>query len=346
MNKLSEKNQWFLGIIVTILIFGALKVTQPVSMPAIFALFLVILAWPLQLKLEKHIPGWLAFIVTFLIFLLILAFFATALAISGNIIAEKIPEYASRIDANIDDIRVWARANDLPLFKNISGDSLAGIFTVLREGFLGVYSFISFTSLVLIILLFGLYEIFKFRDKLEFYFKKDKSEKILNRFSEIAGQFQRYIKAKTLISGLTGIFVGVFSAIFGLDFAFIWGLTAFLLNYIPSLGSIIATILISIFAFFQFVNIGNTLLTFFVIGGIQLFFGNWLEPRLQGKYLSISPLVVVLSVIFWGWLWGIPGALLGVPLTIGIINALENFQRTRPIAAFLSDVPKKNIDKK
>jgi len=342
MDKIVQTNRWLLVTIAVLLLLGALKVTRPVTMPVTFAIFLTVLAWPLQIRLERWMPGWLALILTFLVFLLILAFFVGAMVLSVNLIVRKAPEYTNQIGQILQDLILWGKSHGLPVSNfGISGDrALNDLANFIGRGFLELYSLLSFISLVLIVLLFGLVEVRQFPEKLEHNLNKKTSAKINDSFDTIAHQFQRYIVTKTAVSAITGVVVGGFTWFMEMDFAFIWGLVAFLLNYIPSLGSIISTVLISLFAYIQFQTLGDTLVVLGVLTGVQFFFGNWLDPRLEGKYLSLPGLVVVLSVIFWGWLWGIPGALLGVPLTIGIVNALEQFERTRWIAVFLANIPK------
>lgn len=291
-------------------------------------------------------PDWLAFVVTLLVFLLALGIFMGALVLSANLIIEKTPEYSAQIENTLGKLRSWAESHGLSVASNgqIDNTSLDGILSFIGRGFLELYSFLTFIGLTLLILLFGLLEIRRFRVRLEHHFNKATSAKIHDSFEAIAEQLQRFILTKSEISTVTGITVGTFLWLVDLDFALIWGLIAFLLNYIPSLGSIISTTLISIFAFLQFDSIGKSLLVLVVVSGMQFFFGNWLEPRVLGRHLSLSPFVVVLSVIFWGWLWGIPGALLGVPLTIGIVNACARFDRTRWVVALLANVRDEEIE--
>lgn len=123
----------------------------------------------------------------------------------------------------------------------------------------------------------------------------------------------------------------------GLDFAFVWGFINFLLNYIPTLGAIIGVIPVSAFALVEF-GIGiKALLVLLGISGIQIVMGIYLDPLLQGRQLSLSPLVVLFSVTFWGWLWGVPGAFIAIPITIALVIACEQYERTRWISVLLAD---------
>lgn len=337
MANSDQKSQWLRAFIVAVLVFGVMKITRPVTLPLAFAIFLIVLAWPIQTHLENRLPSWLAFVITFMVFLLILGIFVGALVISANMIANKAPQYIDRLQLNVSILRGWAENNGLTFSgQNEISQVLSRALNFIGKSFQGLYSLFSFLALVLLILLFGLLEVRNFRKKLELNFSKDFCEKVVNSFNTIAGQYQRYIFVKTAISGATGILVGLITWVIGMDLAFIWGLLAFLLNYIPSLGSIVSTVIIALFALLQFQTWGNVFLVFSCITAIQLFFGNWLDPRLQGDVLSLSPLVIVLSVIFWGWVWGIPGALLAVPLSIGMVIALAQFEKTQWITALLA----------
>lgn len=130
--------------------------------------------------------------------------------------------------------------------------------------------------------------------------------------------------------------MGLVSWLIGLDFAFIWGLMHFLFNFIPMIGAIIAIAVPTLFAFLQFESWNMALLALLGIGGVQVVISSTIGPLLQGKFLSISPLVILLSVTLWASLWGIPGSFIAVPLTILIIMACHEFEQTRWIAILLS----------
>jgi predicted PurR-regulated permease PerM len=126
----------------------------------------------------------------------------------------------------------------------------------------------------------------------------------------------------------------------GLDFAFVWGVLAFLLNYIPTIGSAVAVIPPTLFSLVQFDSLGRPLAVLLGMVLLQIVFGNYVDPLIEGRLLALSPMVVLASVVFWGWVWGVPGALLGVPITIGIVIAADHFPKTRWIARMLAEEPR------
>ena len=152
----------------------------------------------------------------------------------------------------------------------------------------------------------------------------------------IAQRFRWYLVVRTVLGAITGTLYGLWTWAFGLEFALVWGLLGFLLNYIPTLGSIVAGALPIAFAFFT-KDFGTALIIGAGLLVIEQVMGNFVDPRLQGKQLSLSPLVVLFSLLVWGWIWGVPGALLAVPLTVLITIVFTHLSGLRRIALMLSD---------
>jgi predicted PurR-regulated permease PerM len=162
---------------------------------------------------------------------------------------------------------------------------------------------------------------------------------------EIASKFARYFVVRTVIGGIQFVCTWIFAAIVGLDLAFIWGLMSGLLNYIPTIGSLISVVPPGIFALFQFQDPGKAALVFFGMCFIQLGLGTFVDPLLEGKQLQLSPLVVLFSIAFWGWVWGIAGALIGVPLTVAFVIICRQFETTEWIAELMTSEDKKEKEK-
>ena len=147
---------------------------------------------------------------------------------------------------------------------------------------------------------------------------------------------QHYLGLKILLSLLTGLLVAIALKGFAVPFALLWGVLTFLLNFIPNIGSVIATLPPVAIALFHSGSPARTLLVAAVLVLIQMVVGNFLEPRMMGKGLNLSPLVVLLALLFWGWMWGIVGMLIAVPLTAAIKIACEQLDSTRPVAILMS----------
>ena len=154
---------------------------------------------------------------------------------------------------------------------------------------------------------------------------------------------KQYLVIKTLVSLVTGILVAVWLAILGVNFPLLWGLLAFLLNYIPNIGSILAAIPASLLALVQ-ISLGAALLVVLGFLVINVVMGNVIEPRWTGRGVGLSPLVVFFSLIFWGWVLGPMGLILSVPLTVTVKIALESSEETRWVAVLLGpeNVPRES----
>lgn len=159
-------------------------------------------------------------------------------------------------------------------------------------------------------------------------------------FQEIDKAFGNYITLKTIISLITGTLSYVALLFIGVDFPMFWAILIFLLNYIPTIGSLIATVFPALTALLQFGEMGPFIWVLSCIGAIQLVVGNFIEPKLMGNSLNISSLVVLLSLAFWGLVWGVVGMILCVPITVVMIILFSRFEATRPIAILLSGTGK------
>lgn len=192
--------------------------------------------------------------------------------------------------------------------------------------------------IILIYILFLLLEESGFSRKLNAFYKdkehKDRSEKILKKMDKSIGQ---YLFLKTTVSLITGLLSYIVLEIIGVNGAFFWAFIIFLLNYIPTIGSLVASIFPAAFALLQFGEVGPALWVLGIIGAIQVIVGNFLEPKVMGNSLNISPFVVMLSLVFWGAIWGIVGMALSVIITVVLMILFAEFKATRPIAVLLSE---------
>lgn len=154
--------------------------------------------------------------------------------------------------------------------------------------------------------------------------------------TEIERRIEGYLWIKTLVSLLTAVLCYAVLAVVGVDFASFWGLLIFLFNFIPNIGSLFAVLLPAVLTLLQFGEIGTFLLVLASLGCIQAVIGNLLEPRLMGRTLNLSPLVIILSLTLWGGIWGVAGMFLCVPMTVLVAIVFAKFEVTRPIAVLLS----------
>jgi len=203
-----------------------------------------------------------------------------------------------------------------------------------------VGSFINFIANLFLILLFTIY-ILLGREHLlknvEEAFPGKRSAKFYDVFDNINKGVQKYLFTKALISLGTGLSAAIVLLIFGVDFAWIWGLLTFLLNFIPNIGSVISTIPPILVAIFQFGGFFPAIWIGILLVSIQTVWGNIIEPAIMGRSLNMSPLVVIISLIFWGFIWGPIGMILAVPISSTIQIVCANIETLKPISILMGD---------
>lgn len=340
--QLSNKTTNILiAIIATILVVAALKATRPISIPLAFAFFIAVLVHPLQSKLERHLPRWLSLILVLLLLAGITGLAGGALSLSAEIIEPKVPEYLDRLQQMAATAREWASDRNLPIPQFGSGSSSNGALDQLtRQAIGGVRSFISAISLSILtisLLVLLLLEVSQYRRKIQQAFSSPTGDRLIDAVGNTSAKLRRYLVVMTLTSFLTGVLTSIWCLILGVDLAFVWGSIAFVLNYIPTLGSIIAVIPPTLVALI-FNGVGRGIATLIGLAVIQVIMGNFVDPRVQGKSLQLSPFIALVSITFWAWVWGIPGAILGVPMTISIILLCQEFKVTRGVAIVLGSI--------
>ena len=346
LKRYSKMEFRLLAIIAVIMIIGTLKIASSFLIPIAFALFLIALLWPLQKIMIQKIPQGLATIISLLIFLSAVAAIAGVLWFAAERVSEDIPKYSGELKSYWQQARDFAQKYgiNLPAFNggNDNGSSSgSGGGDYVMQFVIRAFSVGGAFVLVLAYFGLGLIEVDDFRDKINKIMPGDRGTKWLDTFHSISKEFQKYILVRTVVGLMTGTLVWLFSMIIGLEFAFVWGFTNFILNYIPTLGSILGVIPPVLFALVQFDGIGMVFVVLLVVGGIQIIMGTYIDPLMQGKYLALSSLVVLISVVFWGWLWGIVGAFISIPITVFMVLAADKYPRTKWIATLLIDRVKK-----
>ena len=322
-------------IIAVILSVHALKATRPVTMPIAFAFFIAVLAEPLQSWLERRLPKWVAMLGVLLVVAGIVGIFFGAVELGLELLEPKLPQYADRFQALVDSGQTWLRDHGLP--TGTDGQANGALSTVFQQALGGLQSLLGIGSLIILVASFLallLLEIRKYRDRTLEAFPDGAGNHIIHAVSSMGQKLRRFFLVVAFTSLLTGVLTWLWCFILGIGLAFVWGLLAFILNFIPTLGSIIAALIPALVAtLFQGPATGAATLVGLVI--IQTVLGNFVDPKLQGKYLKLSPFVALLSIVFWGWVWGIPGAFIGVPMTAAVMLLAHEFEASRPIAVML-----------
>ena len=354
MNTLSRSSRVLLAVIATVLVFSALRATEPISLPLFFGVVLLLFFRPLQRRLDRSLPCWVGVIIITLLALLFLAFLGGLLAYSVSRVAPELPSYVDEVQSRLQTVQSRLQEQGISVSlpgvdegggaqdgtAQEGGGSSSGTGTSFLGNVLSFFgSFVSGLSLAVLtltVLIFLLIEANGFREKVGRRLESDTSNRVLDAFERMTGKFERYFLVQAFTSVLTGLLTWLWCWVLGVPFAFVWGVVSFAFNFVPTVGSILAVVPPTLFAL-AFSGIGTGLAVFAGLAAIQLLLGNFVDPALQGSALKLSPVVVLLAVVFWGWLWGIGGAIIGVPLTVALVLLAQEFEATRPIAVFLSE---------
>jgi predicted PurR-regulated permease PerM len=341
----SRKIYIFLLVITGVLL---LIYAQVVIIPFILALLFwylirVIKKLLIKIKFLDRVPNWVMTIVSSLFLLSFVWLIINMIMNNIQQITENMPLYQNNIIHITNGLNSRFNIDMATIFQNFAKNfEFASILTGVLAALTGLFGN---AVTILLYLVFLLLEEHIFPKKLvAMYPHKHDLDKITMIIGKIDKSISNYIALKTIISLCTGI-LSYFALLFiGVDAPAFWAFIIFVLNFIPTIGSLIATVFPAIFALLQFGQFKEGLLILGIVGSIQLVVGNFVEPKLMGNSLNISPLVVLLTLAIWGVMWGITGMLLSVPVTVIMIIVMAEFPSTRPFAILLSQDGKINTD--
>jgi len=318
-----------------VIVVAGMKAASSILVPFFLAVFIaVICAPPLFWLQRKGVPKVLALVLILVAILIVGLLFGALIGPSLNDFLRSLPDYQERLSTHITALIGWLRekgvnipAKEVPRtlhpgwVMNLAGGIFSALSSVLTNGFL-----------ILLTVVFILLEVADFPKKLRAVLKNpERSLSTIEKFSQSA---KRYLVIKTLISATIGLVIWLWLLILGVDYPVLWGTLSFLLNYVPNIGSIIAALPVALLALVQ-LGVGSALLTVLGFVVVHIVVGNIIEPKLTGKGLSLSTLVVFLSLVFWGWVLGPIGMILSVPMTSLVKIALESYEETQGLAIML-----------
>ena len=318
-----------------VIVVAGMRAAEPILVPLIVAAFLAIISTsPVFWLRQKGMPAPLAVLLVVLGVLGVGFVFILIIGTSLDDFLDAIPRYQSRLTQEIDPIIQWIQELGFQLDKDMLLKSIdpGASMRLVANMLSGLGGILTNSFLILLTVIFILFEASSFQQKVGAAFGDPKGT--LAQVQKITEAVNNYLAIKTIVSLGTGVIVAIWVWVLGIDFPVIWGLLAFLLNFIPNLGSIIAAVPPVLLGYIQF-GIGRALLVAAGFGVVNLVFGNALEPKLMGRQLGLSTLVVFLSLIFWGWVWGPAGMLLSVPITMVVKIALESSPSTYWISILL-----------
>ena len=319
-----------------IIIFAGLKTADKIIVPFFLSMFLALLSFPLlkyfqSKKINTPFSVSLVLITIVSISLSIAALIGTSL----NSFRKSLPTYKEKLTSEIDSIVLTFERYNIDIDSTFLYEYVDPNFIIqsVANTLSAFGNVLTNYFLILFIVMFTLLEAAGFSNKIKLAFKN--SDKSITNFHTFSENMNKYLTIKTIVSFITGILIYLSLMALGIDHAVMWGLVAFFLNYIPNIGSIIASIPAIIIAFIQF-NALYAIIVAIIYLLVNVVMGSIIEPKYLGKELGLSTLIIFLSLIFWGWLLGPVGMLLSVPLTMIMKIALESNDDTKWIAILLS----------
>ncbi|MFC0605590.1 AI-2E family transporter [Winogradskyella pulchriflava] len=324
-------------IIVVPLVFYLLKTLSFIFVPLIFSMFIALLFLPLMRFLgRRRVPKFISIVVVLLLVALGLKLGIELIKLSSKEILATKSEFFPLAEQKVADLKVYLfenfgiefEENKNPIGQFFEKENLGSTFGFLR-------TFLTTLLMTAFFVVLWLGESINVHKLLNSVVLKQKHTSI-KAFMKIEKDLIKFIKVKFLVSALTGLFTGLMCVFFDVSFPIFWGLFAFAINFVQMVGSFISVILLSIFAF---VELDPTSTLFFFVLSItlvQVVFGAILEPIFMGKSFSINIIAVLVMLMFWGFLWGIPGLIMAIPITVFIKIILEQFPSTKIIASLLS----------
>ncbi len=322
-----------LAVCAVFVILAALYLGRSLFAPVLLAIFTVAIVWPLQRAMERRLPRIVAMALTVLATAAVVVALASLVLWGLNRAAQWAIANAAGFQAHYLRLDAWLEGHGLYLASEfIHNFDPRWLFGAMQRLGMGMQQVASFVVIALVFTVLGLLEVEPTRQKLMRAGKVD----IVNACRATGSKFQRYMVIRTVMSAATGLGVWAVAKALGVDLALEWGVIAFALNFIPFLGPLFATVLPTLFATVQFDSLLVPLIVFAGLNLVQFLIGSYMEPRVAGQRLSISPFLVLLAVFLWSMLWGVAGAFLGVPVLIALVTFAEHHPVARGWTSLLA----------
>ena len=344
INRFSRKNKAFSTLFVLVfMVVGIffLKSTAAVFAPIVFAVMISFMLFPVMQKMEKHhIPRILAVIIIMSVLAVVVYFIVIIAQNSFNLFINNYPRYLQQFQEIYYDfsnklIEKFELQVQPDIFASTNWPRLVQTYVISFSS--SISKMAGYTLLIFIFMFFLFLEYPYLNEKIKdaFSFREAKKFNIIStRILYLVG---RYFFVKLIISLLTGLEVWGLLKLLGVDFALVWGGIAFALNFVPTVGSTVVVILISIQGIVQFYpDVFMPTVVFLLNLGVQQLMGNLIEPRIQGSNLNLSPVLILISLAFWAWVWGPLGAVLAVPITVMLRVVFSYFDSTKFISILMS----------
>ncbi len=317
-----------------VVVVAGMRVAAPLLIPVFLSIFIAIICWPpLFWMHKKGLPDWIAVMLVLSGVIIIISMLAVMVGSSIDSFARNLPGYQARLSSELFTLIHWVESHGVDVSEDVFMEYLdpGKLLRIAGKTLSGFGSAFTNTLMILFTVGFIFFEAFELPKKMKKAFGENVQTAGFEYFLESVRQ---YLGIKSATSAATGIAVTLMLMVLGVDFPILWGVVAFLLNFIPNIGSIIAAIPVVLLASVQ---LGLDIALYTLIGflTINTVIGSIIEPRLLGQGLGLSTLVVFLSLIFWGWVFGPTGMFLSVPFTMILKIAFASSDETRWIAVLL-----------
>lgn len=333
------------GAVLALAIGFILHVGRSILVPLVLGMFVAYLLWTIvewvrsAPGIGRYLPGWLAHLIA--LGLVTVVIWGLVILIARNVAAveQQMPIYRENLQALITLIAGWFGLEDVPTFGQLRQRAVSAVDlgSVVGNAVGFAAALIANLAVVFIYTGFVLMERRLLVEKLERLAKSPEGgRRMAVALGEIGGRIGRYLALKALVSAVVAIGSYIVMRLIGIDFAEFWAVLVFVFNFIPYVGSFVAVLLPTALTLVQFGAIGPFVVALVALTGVQVVVGNLLEPRLIGRSLNLSPIVILLSLAAWSALWGVVGAFLCVPITVVMLIVFAEFETTRPLAILLS----------
>lgn len=327
----SPASRAIIVIAALVIIIAGMKQAAALLVPFLLSIFIAVISFPLMSKLQQNgLPKGLALTLVVLLVVLVGVGLTVLIGTSLSDFSQALPEYQQKISSQWSEMIRWLKDHGFPVAESIKDivdpGAAMGLLSSILKGFGSV---LTNSFLIILTVIFILMETACLTQKsLRLQQGKDEGGQDEKAFTQVfVEKLRDYMSMKTIISMITGAVVAVAMWLIGVDYPVLWGVLAFMLNFVPNIGSIIAAVPAVMLAIVQ-LGVPSALLVAAVYVAVNVVIGSVVEPKYMGKGLGLSTLVVFVSLVFWGWVLGSVGMLLSVPLTITVKLALDSKPET------------------
>lgn len=318
-----------------VVVAAGMRAAAPIIVPFLLALFIALISAPPLLWLQdKGVPQGTAVLAVVLLIVVFCLILAGIISRSVTEFTHALPTYQASMQERLEGLVAWLHGLGIAPSKDFFDQTFDTrvVVRLTSNVLLGLSAVVTNLFFIILMVIFILLEASTFPRKIRLM--TEAPENSMERMNQLIDDVKRYIFLKTMVSLGTGVFVAVWLAVVGVDYYVLWGVIAFLLNFVPNIGSILAAIPAVLLAFVQS---GFDMALWATLGYVivNVVVGNVIEPRVMGRGLGLSSLVVLLSLVFWGWVLGPVGMLLSIPLTMIVKIALEGNEQTRWVSVLL-----------